>query len=496
MIEDNPADIAQLFDPPPDAVIETHISKVFLCGDRAWKLKKAVRLPYVDFSTRELRRIACEREVALNRRTAPELYLGARRVCRSADGRLCIGGSGEPVDWLVEMRRFDASRTFDILVKDGGLSADHMEALAEAIARFHAVAEPAGEAGEEPVSLALKLNAEAFARLDQRALPQDQRAAFEAALSDEMARRRALLQARQQRGMVRRCHGDLHLRNIALIGNAPVLFDCLEFDDRLACIDTMYDVAFLLMDLLHHGRRDLANRCLNRYLEVSGDYEGAALLPLFIAVRAAIRCHIAGLKEDSWPEARRYLALALTVLAHSRPLLAVVAGFSGTGKTTVARRLAPQAHGACGAVILRSDVIRKRLQGIDPLQRLPADSYTQEASRRTYDAMLDRAALLLRGGSTVILDAVFGQAAERQAAEALARECGAGFLGLWLEAPLATLAARISSRRNDASDATAEVARWQHQSLTAPQDWHRVDASGGPDQVAGAAIRLLTAAAS
>lgn len=495
MMEPNPEDIAQLFDPPPDAVIETHISKVFLSGDRAWKLKKAVRLPYVDFSTRQLRHVACEREVQLNRRTAPQLYLAVRPVYRTADGGLSLSAAGEPVEWLVEMRRFDAGQTFDHLVGAGGLTPEVMDALAESIARFHAIAMPAPDHGDEPLALALKLNGEAFAGLDSRVLPDARRVAFETALASELARQRRLLAARRQRGMVRQCHGDLHLRNIALIDGRPVLFDCLEFDDRLAAGDTLYDLAFLLMDLLHQERRDLANRCLNQYLEASDDYEGAALLPLFIAVRAAIRCHIAGLQEATWPESRRYLALAQAALAAPKPRLIVVAGLSGTGKSTVARRLAPHAGGICGAIILRSDVIRKMKHGVDPLQRLPADAYTQEASRETYAAMLDRAALLLQGGATVILDAVFGNEDERRAAEALANRSRAAFSGLWLEAPVDVLAARIDGRRNDASDATADIARWQSRALTAPADWYHVDATGGPDQVAAAAAKQLTTAA-
>lgn len=495
MIEANPADIEQLFAPPPDAVIETHISRVFLSGDRAWKLKKAVQLPYIDLSTRDLRRNACTREVELNRRTAPDLYLGTRPVCRSADGRLSLQGPGDPVEWLVEMRRFDTEQTFDKLARAGRLTPEITEALAESVARFHAAAEPAPPAGEEPLALAIKLNADAFAALDSHALPAGGRAELDSALAAELSRRRGLLAARRRRGMVRHCHGDLHLRNIVLIAGRPVLFDCLEFDDRLATGDLMYDFAFLLMDLLQNGCRDLANRCLNRYLEVSGDYEGTALLPLFIAVRAAIRCHIVGLKEDSWPEARRYLALACAALAPSKPRLMVVAGLSGTGKTTVARRLAPDAGGVCGAVVLRSDVIRKTLHGRDPLQRLPAEAYTQEASRRTYDAMLQRAGSLLRNGATVILDAVFGQEAEREAAEALAHRSEASFLGIWLEAPLELLVARIEGRRKDASDATGDIARRQRRSIAAPQGWHHLDAGGGPDQVASSVARLLTAMA-
>lgn len=494
MTEANPADIASLFSPSPDDVIETHISKVFLSGDRAWKLKKAVRLPYVDFSTLEKRRVACEREVSLNRRTASDLYLGTRAVYRTGDGSLSFTGAGQPVEWLVEMRRFDSNQTFDRLVHSGGLAPETMDAVAETIARFHAGAEIVSGSQETPLARPLRLNAEAFAKLEPSALPPEDMLAFSAALEAEMERRRDLLAERQRRGMVRRCHGDLHLRNIVLTDNRPVLFDCLEFDDDLAAGDTMYDFAFLLMDLLQAGRGDLANRCLNRYLEISDDYEGAALLPLYIAVRAAIRCHIAGLDVRSRDEARRYLALARASLVPASPRLVVVAGLSGTGKTTVARRIAPRSGTPCGAIVLRSDVIRKRLHGVEPTQRLPADAYTEQASRQTYAALLARADQVLRGGASVILDAVFGLEREREAAEALARSRGADFLGLWLEAPLGLLSARIEGRRNDASDATVEIVQRQAEMLAPPIHWHHLDAAAGVDRVSAAAARLLTQA--
>jgi len=481
MAEDNPADIASLFVPPPDAVIETHISRVFLSGSRAWKLKKAVTLPYVDFSTLEQRRIACEREVELNRRTAPELYLGVRAVGRDADGRLTLDGTAAPVEWLVEMRRFDPGQTLDHVVARGGLDAETTEALAETIARFHQAAAPVAMGAEAALSAALAANERAFAGLDPAALPAADLQDFRDALPAELARQAALLAGRQAAGHIRRGHGDLHLRNIVLIDGRPVLFDCLEFDDRLATCDTLYDFAFLLMDLLVNRQRALASRALNRYLEASDDYEGAGLLPLYIAVRAAVRCHIVALKPETWPQARQYLALARAALQPRLPQLIAIGGLSGTGKSTVARQIAPRLPGICGAVILRSDVIRKRLHGCPLDRRLPDSGYSAEAGRQTYATLYELARRLLAGGNTVILDAVFGQAGERAAAAALAAAAGAPFSGFWLTAPAEILMARVTSRHGDASDATADIVRWQQQMFGRAGDWRQIDAGGSID---------------
>ncbi|HEX6960136.1 MAG TPA: AAA family ATPase [Ferrovibrio sp.] len=497
MLEPNPADIAALFDPPPDAVLETHISRIYLCGDRAWKLKKAVTLPYVDFASLQQRRAACEREVALNRRTAPELYIGVRAVYRGADGRLGFAEHGLPLEWLVEMQRFDPSQTLDRLAAQDGLTPEMVDILVETIADFHAKADRSPQDGLSALAKPFAMNDAAFAGLEKDALPATELAALRASLAAEQRKQRQLLIRRGAAGRIRRLHGDLHLRNIVLIDGRPVLFDCLEFDEALGTGDTFYDFAFLLMDLLagnarHGGRRDLANRALNHYLELSDDYEGAVLLPLYVALRAAIRCHVAALNRDTWSEARRYLALARRVLQPVNPQLIVIGGLSGTGKSTIARRVAPALGMPCGAVILRSDVIRKRQFGIPVLQRLPKEAYTAESGRRTYQAMLERAGDLLRGGATVILDAVFGLEEERHAAEALAQDCGAGFSGLWLEAPLHILTSRVSARARDASDATADVVHWQSQTLTPPQDWIGIDVSGPPDPIVAAVVALLT----
>ncbi len=482
MTDPNPTDIDRLFAPPLQ-VAETHVSRIFLTGDRAWKLKKAIALPYLDFSCLGQRRAACEREVELNRRTAPELYLGCRAVYRDAGGQLGFAPHGAAVEWLVEMRRFPADATFDHLAAAGKLDAGLIETLADTIAAFHATAETVEVEATETVIRTLTFNDAAFERRAPDSLPAAELTAFRTALQTEFGRQQSLLATRRAAGRMRHGHGDLHLRNIALIDGRPVLFDCLEFDDGLAEIDTLYDFAFLLMDLLHHGCSELANRALNRYLEASGDYDGLPLLPLYVALRAAIRCHIAAMTPAGGDEACRYLALAQTALRSEGARLVAVGGYSGTGKSTVARDLAAGLDGyPWGAVVLRSDVLRKQLQGRALTERLPQDSYTAAASRQTYAALLNAADRLLRSGSSVVLDAVFGRPDERAAAAAIAKSCGVTFCGLWLEASREVLVRRVDARQDDASDATAAVVHWQLEHLQSPSEiergWNAVDAAG------------------
>ncbi|HEU0157198.1 MAG TPA: phosphotransferase, partial [Stellaceae bacterium] len=329
--------------------IETHVSLVFLAGERAYKLKRAVRLPYLDFSTIEQRRAACAAELALNRRTAPSLYLELRRIGRNAAGEIGFFENGAELDWVVIMRRFDQNLLFDALARAGKLDAPIMDALADHIAEFHAAAESRSDRGG---AAAL----DAVAGENRRCLSAATRAGFVAKDIDviavkwraAIAANAPLLEARRQAGKVKRCHGDLHLRNICLLDGAPLLFDCLEFSEELAIIDILYDLAFLLMDLAHRGLGAFANRVLNRYLDRTQEDDGLAALPLFLSLRAGIRAHVTataleqGGDAQMAAEARRYLELAQTALAPRPPRLVAVGGLSGSGKSTLAAALAPE----------------------------------------------------------------------------------------------------------------------------------------------------------
>ncbi|MGE0735600.1 MAG: AAA family ATPase [Alphaproteobacteria bacterium] len=478
--------------------IDTHISTVFLVGDRAYKLKRAIKFPYLDFSTAEQRRTACEREVVVNRRTAPKIYLGVVPVVRRADGALSLGGAGEAVDYVVEMRRFDDTMLLSRLAERGELSADIAEAAAEAVAVFHRIAEPTPDfGGAAGLRATIEGNGASFAALSPGILDADRIAAIQRACLDRVGRLDALLDRRRQAGLVRHCHGDLHLANICLIDGKPTLFDAIEFSDALANIDILYDFAFFLMDMAMRGLPRQSNAAFNRYLEIDEDFEGLAALPLFLATRAAIRAHVAAAAAErdgaatSRVQARDYLAFGLALLEARPPVMMAVGGLSGTGKSTVARALAPRVGASPGAVILRSDVLRKRLAGAPPLARLSADRYTPERSREVYAGLAARARRVLAAGHAVIVDAVSARPDERALLESVAAEAGVKFVGLWLEAPTDVLRARVSARRGDASDATPEVVDRQVLYRLGEMEWRRLDARLPIDRLAALAVQAI-----
>ncbi|UIJ46329.1 AAA family ATPase [Sphingomonas cannabina] len=483
--------------------VDTHAAHVFLAGDRAWKLKRPVRLDYLDFSTPARRKAALAAELRLNRRTAPGLYVGLHAITREPDGCLALDGEGAAVDWLLEMRRFADDVLLDHRARRGGLDEGLMIALADAVHTFHVAAEIASSSGgAERLGAVIAGNAKSFAAyagmFDSEAVAKllaRQRAA--------LTRQSALLDARARAGRVRHCHGDLHLANIALIDDVPVPFDCLEFDAELATTDVLYDLAFLLMDLWHRGLRREANRLFNRYLDLSAeDEDGVALMPLLLSIRAAVRAHVAAARARrggggaAIRQARSYLALAASLLDPVPLLLLAIGGRSGTGKSTLARTLAADIGAAPGARILRSDVVRKRLAGLAPEARIPAADYTAAASVRVYAALDSACRDRLAEGGSVIADAAFLDPRERGAIAEAAASAGARFVGLWLEAGLAVRIARVSGREGDASDANARVVRLQaRRPVGSLRGWRRLAAGGPPARIAASARRFLARSA-
>jgi aminoglycoside phosphotransferase family enzyme/predicted kinase len=471
---------------------ETHGSIVFLAGDRAYKLKRAVKFPYMDYSTAALRRQMCMREFAINRRSAPMLYLDVRPLVRDETGSLRLGSEGEEeaaLDWVVVMQRFDQGRLLENMRRSGRLTRALMRLIAEVVAAFHRDAEiTPGFDSAAIIRAVIEENAALLKTHIGRPFDAGTVARYEQDALGLVSRVSPLLEQRRQQGHVRRCHGDLHLNNICMIGDRPVLFDAIEFSDAFACIDVLYDLAFLLMDLERHGLNDHANTLFNHYLELTDEYAGLGALPLFLSCRAALRAHTAiaaaeasktgGAPEANPTDADALLEQALAYLAPPPPRLIAIGGVSGTGKSTLAREAAPALGAAPGAVILRSDVIRKQLMGVPESERLPDSAYAPAMSVEVFRRIARIAATTLASGYTVIADAVYGKEEERLEIEATARQAGARFDGLWLEAPQALLEQRIAGRYGDASDATIAVLRAQIQFVTIPENWLHISAAG------------------
>ena len=482
--------------------IETHASIVFLAGRRALKLKRAVKYDYLDFSTVERRRAMCEAEVRINRRTAPSLYRGVVAVTRQPDGSLALGGSATPLDWLVEMVRFDQDGLFDRLAARGALDLALMRPLAIAIGRLHESAERRpGHGGAAGMAWVLDGNASGFAEqgvgiLDPAACGDVTRNA-----RGQLERHRRLLDARRDHGFVRQCHGDLHLRNIVLLEGSPTLFDAIEFNDEIACIDVLYDLAFLLMDLWRRQLPHHANAVWNGYLAEMKDLGGIPLLPLFLSSRAAVRAKTSATaailqgdlqrRRELQELARDYLAMAQRLLHPPPACLIAIGGLSGSGKSTVAKALAPLVGAIPGGVVIRSDEARKHLCGVDPFRHLGPEGYTADVTERVYATIAHRAALVVAGGHAAIVDAVYARPADRAAIERAAAAAQVPFVGVWLEAPESILIARAEQRRLDASDADAAVIRGQLARDPGAIDWFRIDASGTLDDVLQAVASML-----
>ena len=470
----------------PVEAMETHISRIFLVGKRAYKMKRAIRLPYADFSTPELRLATCRKEVELNAATAPELYLGARCLTRKADGTLEFDGAGDLVDAVVEMERFEQSALFDRMAADGKLTPELMTETAREILRSHRVA-PIVHSGSGATNIedVLDINRAGFATSQVFSAPEVE--ALDARFRSVLAEKTLLLDARENAGKIRRCHGDLHLRNICLLAGGPRLFDCIEFNDQIATTDILYDLAFLLMDLWHRDLPELANLVTNRYLDEADDESGFILLPFFMAIRAAVRAHVTATQAAEGDradilatEARSYFDLASNLLAERPVWLIAIGGLSGSGKTTIAEALAAHVGAPPGARIVESDRVRKVMHGVTPETRLPETAYRPEVSHRVYREMAWRANLNLAAGGSVVADAVFDRAIDRKRIEHIAESHRLPFQGIWLEAAPDLLWRRVERRKGGPSDATIDVLEQQLQRDVGVTAWLRLNTARPP----------------
>lgn len=467
--------------PGPVDHVQTHCAHLFLAGDAALKIKRAVRYDYLDQSTPDLRRALLDRELILNKPTAPMIYRDVVPLTRAVGGGLELDGPGLPVEWVLRMHRFAADCEMTAVAASGRLTDAVAEALGQAVQQFHAGCPVREDRGDDLVCDILD-------ELERVLTPLSglvDNGLIDVLLAKARQQTSALapiLRERSAHGHVKRVHGDLHLRNLLLIDGQPVLFDALEFDERLATCDVLYDLGFLLMDLCHRGLARQANTAMTSYLlaAIGAEDTGLTALPLFMAIRAAIRAmvmlqtdQVTGRAGASSGEATQYMRQAVGYLDTTEPVLIAVGGISGTGKTVLARDLAAEIGPCPGAVHLRTDTERKaEASQLD---------YTPTGRGAVYDRMFARATNLLAAGRSVILDATFLDESQRVAAEALALRSGLRFCGLWLTAPPTILLDRVASRQSDASDADATVVKSQLAlagKVEPHRNWVTIDAGG------------------
>ena len=492
--------------------IDTHISTVLLAGQHAYKIKKPLDLGFLDFSTLEKRRQACEDEVRLNRRTAPGLYLDVVRITGSMEAP-CIetdpaqGPAADVLEYAVRMRRFDRNLTLDRLALRGELNVAIVDELAATVARLHEQAPRAGPDLGRPTQIE-RWAQENFLAMRGHVNSADDRArldALEVWTKTEARSQAALMGERVAAGRVRECHGDLHLGNIVLVDGAPVIFDALEFNLELRCIDVVNDVAFAFMDLHDHGLRRQAWRFLNGYLEHTGDYEGLPLLRFYAVYRALVRAKVALIRQRQ-PQLshhvrlrehtsfEHYLALAERLRKSGHAIVIAMTGLSGSGKSTVARCLAE----TLGGVRVRSDVERKRLFGLAPNAASPGDIYTAEATVRTYARLAECARAIVSAGLPVVLDAAALRREERRAFRAVADRLGVASALVLCDAPLDILRARVASRAargGDASEADLSVLErqiaWREElDPDERRSVHVIDTARSPEQLEADCVQL------
>ena len=456
----------------PIQLLQTHISFVLLTGAYAYKVKKPMNFGFLDFSTLEKRKYFCEEELRLNRRLAPELYLSVLPIIET-DGKYSFDqtGTGTPVEYAIAMPEFSQDDLLIEMFASGRLTAEHVQEIGEQLAAFHQRAETNEHIDSfgtmEAVRAVANDNYASTEKYVGIAQTEEQLAQTRAYTDKFFAENESLFSDRIAKDKVRECHGDVHLKNICLYQDKIQIFDCIEFNEPFRNSDVLYDAAFLLMDLQFRGRKDLANIFLNTYLERTGDYEGAVLLPLHCSMRAYIRAKVTSfllddpnipddVKAIALTEASAYYKLAWEYTQPKQGKLILMSGVSGSGKSTTAKTIAAEQD----AIYLRSDAIRKQLAGIDLMQRGSDDIYTSEMTAKTYARLTELGVLLASKGFTVILDAKYDRVSLRSNAIAVAKAQNISCEIIYCTAPMEVLQQRLRDRaqaNNDIADATVEL---------------------------------------
>lgn len=451
----------------PIQLVQTHVSYVLLTGEYAYKVKKPVNFGFLDFSTLEKRKHFCEEELRLNQRGAAELYLDVVAIALLSD-RYQLGGTEEAVEYAVRMRQFPAGTLFSDLFEQGKITSELLERLAQVLAQFHAKGatndyiRSFGQVAQ--IRQAIDENYEQTEKYIGGPQTQQQFDETRAYTDRLFTEQEPLFSQRIENNWIRECHGDVHLRNIALWNDEILLFDCIEFNEPFRFVDVMFDIAYIIMDLDARDRHDFSHRFLNAYIEQTGDWEGLQVLPLYLSRQSYVRAKVtsfllddpsipAAVKQESSETASRYYRLAWEYTQPSQGRLTLMAGLSGSGKSTVARELAEKS----GAIHIRSDAVRKHLAGIALESRGSSELYTPEMSQKTYDRLLQLGITLASQGYCVILDAKYDRQELRQAVMTQSQTHQIPLQIIHCDAPLEVLQARLHQRQGDISDATADL---------------------------------------
>lgn len=487
-------------------MIQSHISILFLVGNTVYKLKRAVEYPNVDFSTPEKRKIACVNEMKRSTVYAPHLIIGTKSVRRLKNGRIKLGGqSGEEIDTVLVMKRIPKQSILSNLLPDESFDRFETMDLAERLSDLHAKAKIyRTKFGADVLRRAIFANESILSCFAPDLFNREQLNQLISNSLKRLDKQTPLIHFRQKCGRVRKCHGDLLLSNIAYDKKEFLFFSPIEYDNTLECIDTLYDLSYLLMDMESRGLRRLTNILFNHYMAYTNDIDGYPLLPLYQSVRAAFRASVFARlsklvsedeKQQTVGQAKHYFELACQFLTEHQPILIACGGLSGSGKSRVAREIGWMINPAPGAVILRDDIVKKQITGLAPHQEFNKVNDTPVFTKLVYDVLREQAKTALKVGSCVIVDALFFNPAERRAIEKLAQEMNVPFIGFWMDAPIEVRAARIKKRKRNPSD-VREVKELESQLTlkTGRVNWHKIMTDGPRDQTIQKVLVVLKSA--